>query len=128
MKYKEIHPTLRAYFGSWQVLRLMGFESDDLYCVVERSVQLRGAYSCFVQLQTQDLEFTIECGPVGADPNGFLAEYTRVAKLINERAISREVLDRILFECEAFQKKVDLIMSLEAKGFRIPKLKEPNGL
>lgn len=124
IKYDEIHPTLRRFFGGWEVFRKLGFPADELFCQVERSVILGGRYGCFIRLQSQGLEFTVECGLVGADPNGFLADYSRISKAINEHQVEQAALDRMHQESEPYQKIADLVLALKSKGFRVP---DPRG-
>lgn len=121
MRYEDIPKTLRLFFGGWEALRKMGFRSEDLYCRVQPSVQLGGANSCFVTLQTQGKEFNLECGPVGTDPEAFLREYQRIACAIRDGHVAQDVLDRIYIESEPYQYAVDFAASLVCKGIRPPR-------
>ena len=119
MTYDEIPLTLRRFFGGWEAFRKMGFRSDDLYCLVQRSVQLGGRLACFVKLQAQGKEFHLECGPVD-DAEAFGRDYDRIAKAIAAGEVAQDVLDRIYGESEPYQRPVEFVSAVLAKGFQPP--------
>jgi hypothetical protein len=82
MRYSEISPTMRAFLGAFEAFRKMGFLSDDIYCVVSRSVRLGGALGAFAVLKTQGKEFSIDCGPVTSEKDAG-EEYQRVSKAVS---------------------------------------------
>jgi hypothetical protein len=40
LKYEDVTPTMRAFVGTWETLRRIGFSSADLYFMVAKSVKL----------------------------------------------------------------------------------------
>lgn len=120
MVYAEIHPTLRAFIGNWEGLRKLGFQAEDLYCVIQRSVQLGGALGCFVQLLTQGKEFLVDVGPVDMDPMYFEQAYRAVVRAIQAGEIEQDDLDRIWQESAAYRRKTAFVFAIAAKGIMIP--------
>lgn len=117
MKYSEISPVMRMFMGNRSGFRAAGFSADDLYLQLSRSVELHGTLGCFCVLKTQGKEFFLLCGPVN-DESAFMREYDEVCKRQHE--ISQEDADRIWQESEVYARKVDFLLALQAKGFRIP--------
>ena len=118
MRYDDITPTMRAFVGGREAFRKMGFRPEDLYCEIAMSA-LSGVLSCFVSLKAQGKRFSLEVGPI-RDPDAFEREYKRVAKAINAGEVSQEDLDRIWQESEPFQRRVDFVAAVIAKGFTPP--------
>ena len=63
VKYAEISPTMRRFIGGWENFRKIGFEADDLFCLIERSVKLKGALACFCQLKANDKTYEMYIYP-----------------------------------------------------------------
>ena len=57
MTYGEISLTMRSFVGGWEAFRKLGFRSRDIYLMVSKSYQLKGAFAAFVALRTQGREF-----------------------------------------------------------------------
>jgi hypothetical protein len=117
MTYDEISPILRAYLGTWQVLRQVGFSSESLHPMTARSARHGGVLSLFLQLEAQGKEFSVELGEIKSEDET-MQEFIRVAKRMNE--LSEGDLRRIMEESEACRDKVLLFMALMDKGFVIP--------
>ena len=119
MKYDDISVVMRAFIGNREMMRRLGFAADDLYFQSARSARNSGVMTCFLVLRTGDKQFSIECGPLGADVSVLEAEYARVAQAINARELSEDDYFRIFQECEAYQATTGLIVALRARGFEI---------
>jgi hypothetical protein len=138
MKYADISPTMRAFLGGREAFRKLGFRSEDLYCLISRN--RHGVLSCFVKLEAQGKEFNLEVGPLPARYYGglksgnavgdntpsmscklFANEYKLVCDALNSGEISAEDCDRIWQESEAYQKKLDFVLAVTAKGFVLPR-------
>jgi len=117
--YNEITPSMRAFIGTREVLRRIGYRADDLYCMTARSAKLRGAISAFCVLRTQGKEFSVELGAIDSEPK-FADEYKIIAYVVNAGGIPKPDLDRMYNECEARQNVVDLVMAIQAKGILLP--------
>lgn len=115
MKYDDISPTMRRFIGGREAFRKLGFAPDDLYCVVERSVNLGGALGCFVQLRSRGRVFHLEVGPV-VEPKAFGAEYIRVANAVNSGEVAQTDLDRMWQESEPYCNALEFILALKRKG------------
>jgi hypothetical protein len=126
LHYEQIDPTLRAFLGTFEVFRRLGYSSDDLFCLISRSARAGGRLSCFLWLKTRDgKEFTVEVGPITSwHPKDFEDEYKRVSQAWNEGAVSEEDRERILLDSEAYKHSVLLLQSLAAKGFVPPKIEK----
>lgn len=121
MKYEDISPVMRAFVGTWQVFRLLGYESDNIFFMTARSARHRGVLSVFVHLEAQGKEFAVELGPTGTTEDLSQAEYQQVARALLAGEVSQVDRDRMLYECEAFVCKVDLMVALLQKGFVSPR-------
>jgi hypothetical protein len=127
MKYADISPTMRAFLGGREAFRKLGFRSEDLYCLISRN--RHGVLSCFVKLKAQGKEFNLEVGPLPARGDNtpsmscklFADEYKLVCDALNSVEISAEDCDRIWQESEAYQKKLDFVLAVTAKGFVLPR-------
>jgi hypothetical protein len=119
LKYRDITPTMRAFLGTREVLRQMGFAAEDLYCQVEYSVRHPGSLNGFCVLRTQGLEFSVELGPVSSR-EAFAKEYTRMIDAVNTGALSERDLKRMTRESEAFRGRMNLLAAIIAKGIRPP--------
>lgn len=116
MKYADISPTMRNFLGGFEVLRALGFQSDDIFFLIAGSAQTY-QLAAFCVLKTQGKEFSIECGPINSQASA-AAEYKKVAEALSKKEV--ENLEQIVFESEAYVKKVELIMAIGSKGIRIP--------
>lgn len=140
MKYADISPTMRAFLGGQEAFRKLGFRSEDLYCLISRN--RHGVLSCFVKLKAQGKEFNLEVGPLvrsfyidiskkppiwskepteEAVQEAFADEYKKVVAAVNSGELSAEDCDRIWQESEAYQKKLDFVLAVTAKGFVLPR-------
>jgi hypothetical protein len=125
MKYAEISPAIRAYLGTWQVFRQLGFGAECLSPMTARSAKHGGVLSLFCVLETQGKHFSVELGVIekdGADnvetERRVMDEYQRVARAMS--SVSEDDLRRIMEETEAFVGKVSLMMALMNKGIVLP--------
>lgn len=123
MRYDEISPAIRAYLGTWQVFRQLGFSAECLSIMTARSVKHGGVLSLFCVLETQGKSFSVELGAIERDgvdnvqiENLVMGEYQRVAM----SSMSEDDMRRIMEETEAFQQKVSLIMALMRKDIVLP--------
>jgi hypothetical protein len=119
MRYSDISPTMRAFLGAFEAFRKMGFLSDNIFCMVSRSVRLGGELGAFCVLKTQGKEFSIDCGPVTSEKDAG-EEYQRVSKAVSAGEVPQEDLDRIWWESEACQRSIPLVLAIQGKGFRVP--------
>lgn len=127
MKYEEISPVMRMFLGNREGLRRFGFSADDLFLMTARSASLGnrssdrhpigGRLACFCVLRTQGKEFSILCGPIESEED-VANEYKRVCEAQDK--ISPSDCDRIWEESEVCAKKIELLIVLTEKGFRIP--------
>jgi hypothetical protein len=113
--YDELSPILRAYTGTFVVLRNLGFPSSDIFIMTANSAQHGGVLSAFASLRTQKREFNIELGPIDSSEQDLLAAYRKLA----EEPPPAADLDRMMLECEAWRRKIDLILALRGSGIRI---------
>jgi hypothetical protein len=122
MTYDEISPTMRMFMGNFEGFRRIGFSADDLFLTVSRSVELDGAVACFCVLKTQGKEFSVLCGPIpNGDANAFSREYAAICEAMPS-GIPQADMDRIWQESEIYEKSLEFIVALKAKGFRIPNM------
>jgi hypothetical protein len=125
VKYDEISPAIRAYLGTWQVFRQLGFGAECLSPMTARSAKHGGVLSLFCVLETQGKSFSVELGAIekaGVDNTQAEQlvedEYQRVARAMP--SVSEDDLRRIMEETEAFVGKVSLMMALMNKGIVLP--------
>src|SRR5262249_26638109 len=111
---------LRSFLGCWEGFRKLGFSSDDLYCLVSKSVELQGGLGVYVHLKTQGKECNIYVGPV-ANSAEFHNQFKDVVQAVNSGEVTPEDLDRIWVESEVYQRRIEFVIMLEKKGFLIPK-------
>jgi hypothetical protein len=122
MRYEDINPTMRRFIGAREAFRKLGFRAEDLYCLVRKSVKLRGERAVFVLLKAQDKEFLLECGPApDLDMLEFDKMYGELAEAFNSGQIPQEEVDRIWQESEPYQDKTGFATALLNKGFRFPR-------
>jgi hypothetical protein len=119
MKYEDVSPTMRAFIGTWEVLRKLGYSADDIFFQPSKSVKLGGALGAFCVLRTQGKEFSVDCGPVTSEKDAG-EEYQRVSKAVSAGEIPQEDMDRIWWESEACQRSIQLVIAIQGKGFRVP--------
>jgi hypothetical protein len=105
MKYEDISPVIA---------------SDNLFCEVTGSTELGGALGAYILLDAQGLKFRVIIGPVEGDGSALRAEYARVCEEAAAGRIEQGALDRMWQESEIFARKVDFVLALQRKGFRIP--------
>lgn len=115
MTYDELAPAMRAFVGTFAVLRKLGFPASDIYIMTAGSARHGGVLSVFASLRTQGREFDIELGPLEGSEQDLAACYKRLA----EDPPPGADLDRMMTECEAWVRKIDLIVALRGKGIRI---------
>lgn len=125
MKYDEISPAVRAYIGTHQVFRQLGFSAECLNIMTARSVKHGGLLSLFCVLKTQGKSFSVELGAIEQVGVAYkktellvLEEYRRVALAIS--SVSEDDMRRIMEESEAFREKVSMLMALMNKGIVLP--------
>ena len=127
MKYDEISPAVRAYLGTWQVFRQLGFAAECLSPMTARSAKHGGVLTLFcVLLETRGKSFSVELGAI--EQEGVTNEKTELLVLEEYRQValampsmSEDDLRRIMEETEAFQQKVSLMMALMTKGIVLPR-------
>lgn len=105
------------FMGNREGFRRFGFSADDLFLMTARSVSLGGELACFCVLRTQGKEFSVLCGPIESEED-VAREYASICE--KQNALSQGDADRIWEESEVCMRKVDLLMVLQGKGFRIP--------
>lgn len=119
MTYGEISLTMRSFVGGWEAFRKLGFRSRDIYLMVSKSYQLKGAFAAFVALRTQGREFNLEVGPVSSVAEAH-AEYEVVAAAIAAGLVPQADLDRMWQESECHQRAADFVLAVHQKGFELP--------
>lgn len=120
MTYDEIHPVMRAALGTFEVLRRLGFKSDDIF-FHQNGDEAPGPEPrrmMFVVLKTQGKDFTIRVGVVDTTYDVWVSTWKTVATAALEKRV--EEIDRIVEESEAFRSKVQLMVAIQAKGILVP--------
>ena len=119
MTYDEIHPAMRAALGTFEVLRRLGFKSDDIFFTRNKTASPHEpAGMMYVVLKTQKKEFNVRVGVVDMPHEEWVRSWTAVAEAARDKRI--EEVDRIVEGSEAFQDKIHLIRAIQSKGIRIP--------
>ncbi len=120
MKYDDINPVLREWIAGAQALRKLGFAADEIFCLVSKSAMRVGQYACFLKLDTQGKEFTVDLGTIGCTPKQFMKAHRKACEAIANHTMSDETLKRVYEGSGIYQQKVSLLSALDAKGFRFP--------
>ncbi len=114
MTITDLPPAMLEFVGTFQALRSLGFESDDIQCAF---------YSSFVQgqLHTQGKVFRFDCGYL---PDGYEGEAERTALYrITCAALetaSHEEREHVYESTFAFDNKILFVDTLMRKGFMLP--------
>jgi len=117
MKYGEIPEPMRNALGTHEMLRRLGFPTDDIFWSLRVDKMMQ------IVLQTQGKDFTIDVG--------FLPRMTHeqwekrwrsVMDALLANQISKHDYARLLSECEAYQHTANLVVAIKSKGIEIPAL------
>jgi hypothetical protein len=114
MKYDDITSAMRAFIGTHEVFRKLGFPAENLYCQAAPSARAGGRLSLFLTLKMDSNEFNVELGLIDNEEEA-AKEHAKVCEEI--KRIPADDLDRMYHECEAYTNKMELMMSLKKKGF-----------
>lgn len=123
MKYGEIPRPMRDALGTHEMLRRLGFSTDDIFWAfrVDKMMQ--------IVLHTQGKEFVIDVG--------FLPHMTReqwegqwsaVMEALLAKQISKRDYANLLSECEAYKHTADLVLAIKSKGIEIPASSNQKGV
>ena len=121
MTREEIHPAMREALGAFEVLRRLGFESADIFFHQNASDAVVGPEPrgmMFVVLKTQGKSFAIRVGVVDLPYDAWVSAWQAVATAASERRIAG--VDRIVDESEARRNMLPLMVTIQAKGIRVP--------
>jgi hypothetical protein len=120
--YEEISPVMRAFIGTYEVFRRLGYAPDDLYASANMALQTDQMYGWFI-LQQEGKDFSIQLAPI-TSAEEFEDEYVTVAHIVSSGGVAQADLDRMYAECTARQFAVQLILALAQKGFRPETMRE----
>jgi hypothetical protein len=127
MTYDEIHPAMRAAIAVFEMLRRLGFKSDDIYFhrnETEHPTGLEPAGMMFVVLQTQGKEFSVRVGVVDGPNEAWAVTWKRVATAFRDGKVSAKDRSRVLVESEAYQEWRGLVAALRHKTIHVPTVDE----
>lgn len=125
MKYAEIPRPMRDALGTYEMLRRLGFPSNDIHWhhngdEPPGSPEPRGMM--FVVLQTQGKSFTMRVGIVDTTYDAWRDKWFAVMQALLDNAISDKDYGRLLSESEAYRNTDALCVAIRAKDIRIPAL------
>jgi len=126
VRYKDVSPAMRAFIGTRELFRRMGFAAGELFCESASSARNNLILSGFLVLKTQGKEFAVELGPIDS-VEAFREEYYRVRVALNKGKLKDRDLKRMLHECEAYRDKAGCLLALVTKGIvpPVPPIKVP---
>lgn len=117
MKYDQISPVMRAFIGTHEGFRKLGFPAENLFFLCARDgVRFRGL-SGFLMLEWQKKIFSVELGPIESEES-IHREYEIVCDQMTQ--IPESDLQRMWNECEMCQNKIGLLLALRGKGIEPP--------
>lgn len=125
MKYREIPKPMRNALATYEILRRLGFSSDDIHwhhngAEHPGSPEPRGMM--FVVLQTQGKEFLMRVGVIDTSYDAWREQWRTVMQALLDNAIPEKDYGRLLSESEAYRKTDNLCAAIRGKGIRIPTL------
>lgn len=119
MKYHDISPSLRIFFGAREGLRRLGFTADEMRCVTVIDQVDGMRHTCCV-LEAQGKSFVFDCGLAEKTSKEMQEEYNRVGAAINAGSLSDADL-RLMWEtCGFMVNPLRTLTALLGKGFRFP--------
>lgn len=122
MKYDEIDPSVRTYFGAHEGLRKLGFAADDIFLELA-SNRIDGKLSAFATLRTQGIEYRMFIAPIeNGDSDAFVEKYKRAVDALRDGKVSQADLDKMWGESACHVHSTEFILSLQAKGLKIHKV------
>ena len=125
MTYDEIHPAMRNAIGAFDVLRRLGFPSEQIHWHQNAGEPpgLEPVGMMFVVLQSPEGEFAIRVGVVDVPYAEWRETWKRVAQALLDQQIPPEDFDRMLQESESFKRSTALALAIEQKGIPVPLLR-----
>lgn len=121
---REYPQPIREAWATWEVLRKLGFQADDIFWVFAQTLNAvpRPGLALNVVLRTQGREFSVTCSPRLSE--GEAKRHEKQARVFMEtlnagKFVEKEMLE-VLHASYAWRNKSDMLMVLRAKGFEFP--------
>ncbi len=119
MNLAELPPPMQEFVGTFQALRTLGFNADDIQCAVYAHGFVQG------QLFTQEREFRFDCGFLPEEfHNNEPFEILYKATCAALQAATNDELDKVWRASFAYANSALFVMALVQKGFCIPSAKK----
>jgi len=115
MKYVDIPEPMRNALGTHEMLRRLGFASDDIYWDMRVDGMMQ------IVLKTQGKQFVID---VGVLPDMTYEQWQERWKVVMAALLAKQIsaadYARLLSECESYRFTSELAQAIARKGIRIP--------
>lgn len=119
----EVDPTMREWMFAREMLRQLGFASDELFMAAHPSGKVLeggrrhdlGKPTLFLRVEAQDKQWTWTIGPTDLPTDQIRDHFETAAALWNAGGFALEGLAR----SAVFAQKVALVHALHSKGFRL---------
>ena len=123
MKYADVPKPMREAIGTFEMLRRLGFESNDIFFYHNGDEPEGGSEPknmMFVCLKTQGREFFIRVGVVDLPYRDWAHTWQAVAMAVRSGTLPKADAERMVSECDAFLQTKSMVRAMLAKGITVP--------
>lgn len=119
----DFDPCIREGWATWEVLRILGFKSDDIFWIWQKTVRpaFKG-WALNIVLRTQDMEFVITCSKKlrkSAVP-GLMQQAKKFQEKLAAKAFQEEELRATLRASYIWTNAPEFLLALRRNGFVFP--------
>lgn len=122
---KGLHPSIKEALSVFEILRKLGFRSDQIYAGAIEQIVLEGeratgevARMGIMELRAKGLSFVIQCGMWPLSPERFEKDWTDAAEYWNTTTPQGR---RDIYEnSNVRQNAIPLVHALSSKGIMLP--------
>lgn len=121
---RDYEPPILEAWATWESFRKLGFSSDDLYWVIQNTVNARPkpGLTLSIILKSQGREFSVTCSErLSKNKAARLLDQARLFIAdVNANAFDHDEMREVLHGSYLWRNKVDFVTSLLANGFQFP--------